>query len=361
MSGQLIPKGDNRWLLRAYAGRVGGVRKYVNKTFAGTYTQAQKELTKLIADVDRKLVLPSSQLTVRAFILEWLDAKQDASPRTKQVYRKLVDLYLGDVANVRLSDLRRPHVERLYGSLIDRGISPKTVQHVHSILRQAAEYATDLKLLPINPVQGASRPTVRRAVKETLTVEQVRTLIASVKGRGDYEYPFYLLVFTAGLRPNEALALRWSDLEGDTIRVVRTWTEDATGRRILSEAPKTDAGFRSIPLPAETVEALLAWKKTSAFAPSMFIFSNLDGSIVHLAAIRKRFKRALKAAGLPSIRLYDTRHTHGTLLLEAGVNAKVVQERLGHSNVGITLGTYAHVTTRMQAQAVEAVEKMGLG
>lgn len=358
MAGQIIPKGDNKWLLRTYAGRINGERRYISKAFTGTFTQAQKALAKLVADTDRKVVLPWSKLTVPAFLDEWLAAKQDASPRTKTVYRKLVDLYVRSAfATIKLGDLRRPHVERLYGDLVDRGLSPKTIQHLHSLLRQALQYAVETSLVPLNPVQGASRPTVRRAAKQTLTIEQTRTVLGSVKARGDYEYPFFLLVLTSGLRPNEALALRWDDLAGDKLRVVRAWTEDATGKRILADAPKTDAGFRTIELPPETVAALQAWKRS---ASSLFMFANPDGSVVHLAAVRKRWKRALKDAGLPSLRLYDTRHTHGTQLLEAGVNPKVVQERFGHSHVGITLGTYVHVTTKMQEQAVQAVAAMKL-
>ena len=91
-------------------------------------------------------------------------------------------------------------------------------------------------------------------------------------------------------------------------------------------------------------------------SPKGLIFCNHFGLPLGLDAIRKKFKRLLKEAGLPEIRLYDGRHTSATLLMASGINRKVVSERLGHSNVAITLGTYSHVTQQLQK---EASDKLG--
>jgi integrase len=87
----------------------------------------------------------------------------------------------------------------------------------------------------------------------------------------------------------------------------------------------------------------------------------LNGGWWNPDSISSAFRRAVKAAGVPVIRLHDVRHTHASLLLKAGVNPKVVSERLGHSSVAFTLDTYAHVMPGMQPEAAEMFMRLVLG
>jgi integrase len=127
---------------------------------------------------------------------------------------------------------------------------------------------------------------------------------------------------------------------------------------------KTKNSRRSIPIPEATAAALSTHKaKQAAFILAQgdkyernnFVFSNAVGNFLDLTKTRKAFHSVCRLAEVPEIRLYDTRHTHATLLLAAGVNLKVVSERLGHASIALTADTYSHVLEGMQQEAAEVV------
>jgi len=86
-------------------------------------------------------------------------------------------------------------------------------------------------------------------------------------------------------------------------------------------------------------------------AGSDLVFAHPDGSPLDPSTVTHGFGRLLRKAGLPHIRFHDLRHTHATLMLLAGVHPKIVSERLGHANIGITLDTYSHVVPGLQEAA----------
>src|SRR3990172_3407946 len=88
------------------------------------------------------------------------------------------------------------------------------------------------------------------------------------------------------------------------------------------------------------------------------VFTDAEGNPVHPHSISQTFERISNRAGVPKIRLHDIRHTHGTLLIKAGVPVKVVSERLGHANPAFTIDTYQHVLPGMQAEAARVFEKL---
>lgn len=172
-----------------------------------------------------------------------------------------------------------------------------------------------------------------------------------------------------GMRPEEYLALRWDavDLKAGTATVQRVLVR-VKGAGYRFAEPKTPRSRRTVPLPASTVRLLDGWKHRQAEAIIAageayerlgLVFPADNGHPMHLGNLSQRhFKRIVRAAGLPDIRLYDLRHTCATLLLAAGVNPKVVSERLGHASVTLTLDTYSHVLPTMQQDAAERLERL---
>lgn len=138
---------------------------------------------------------------------------------------------------------------------------------------------------------------------------------------------------------------------------------DGPGRPQLSE-PKTDHGRRNVALDPETVAALRAHRKAQAaeklalgpaYQDQGLVFCREDGAPIWPRTFSRRFELFAKAAGLPRIRFHDLRHTHATLALAAGVHPKVVQERLGHATIAITLDTYSHAIPALQEDAAATV------
>jgi integrase len=152
-----------------------------------------------------------------------------------------------------------------------------------------------------------------------------------------------------------SLALKWQYVGDDTVRIVRTIRAER-GRGLVSVKPKTKNSNRTIELTMQGIRALKKQKASQAerrlgagpvWQNDDFVFTNDDGSAIHRERVARAFTRALKRADVRPIRIHDLRHTFATLQLEQGVNVKKISEMLGHSNVGITLGIYSHVTKQM--------------
>ena len=199
----------------------------------------------------------------------------------------------------------------------------------------------------------------------TLSDTQVRSLLLAAQGTR-YEALFWLAVST-GLREGELLGLRWSDLDWKTHSLhVQRQLQRLDGQYVFPE-PKSAAGRRVIVvgetmiqklrahlniLEAERREAGDRWQEND------LIFSSSLGTPWDKRNMFKYYKIFLKKAGLPDIRFHDLRHTAATLMLQQGVHPKIVQERLGHSDITLTLNTYSHVLPAMQEEAASKLDEL---
>ena len=170
-----------------------------------------------------------------------------------------------------------------------------------------------------------------------------------------------------GMRRGEVCGLRWEDvdLEEGRISVRRALIPHEDG--VIVSEPKTARGRRSIALDELTVEAFKAQAAEQladrdnaevAWTETGYVFTMDDGRPMHPQSVSRAFERAIGAAKLPRIRLHDLRHTHASLALAAGINPKVVSERLGHATVSITLDTYSHAIPAMQEEAAAKIASL---
>jgi integrase len=196
-----------------------------------------------------------------------------------------------------------------------------------------------------------------------MTDEEAKRFLAAA--RSSPHYALFALMLTTGLRPSEALALRWQDVDTQrhAVRVTRS-VKRIRGAWVFEE-PKTKRSRRVVDYPASFSETLLAHRarQTELLGACELVFPNVDGGPLFEDNVRKRyFKPLLEVAGLPgTMRLYDLRHTHASLLLLAGVHPKVVSERLGHASIVITLDTYSHVVPSLQRDSADKLGVMLFG
>jgi integrase len=368
MAGQIISRGGSTFLLRVYIGRDGnGRRQYVNKTVQGSKREAQRELTKMLGSKDTKTLTRTSKQTVGAYLHEWLSVwiKRQVRPRTHSDYAFIVRAYITPaLGTVRLSQLVPGEIQALYNTLSDRGLSPRTVRYTHTVLRSALAQAVKLNMIIRNSADLAEPPKKVRGEMRAMTAEQVgRFFTAAV---GDRWEALWHLLMGSGLRPGEALGLKWNDLHGSKLRVQRsmvpggkeTWTltEPKTGRSRVVVVPETAVRMLREHKRRQNEERLVAGKDYKDYG---LMFAMPDGTPPNYRGIvLSHFKPILSRAELPkTFSPYSCRHTAATLLLGMGEHPKIVAERLGHSSTQQTMDTYSHVLPDMQERSALRIEE----
>lgn len=356
-----------------------GRRRRISRGGFATEREAHAEARKLLVKVDEdgSYVAPSKQ-TVKAFMERWLDSLETTvHPNTRRFYANLIRAnVIPHIGDVQLRRLTVPHLNHLYATLREsgrrdgKGLAPSTVVKVHTTIGTALAAAVAWGELPRNVASLASPPRdVGAAKMRTWTGPQVAQFLESVKG--DRLEALYVLLALTGLRRGEALGLRWCDVDFDAGRLAVVQTVVSVDYAIQFSGPKTKAGRRSVALDKTTIAALRDHRRRQLEERSALgvpwpgqddlVFSGLAGEPIHPGGFSDRFTRLVKRAKLPAIRVHDLRHTHATLALTAGVPAKVVQERLGHSSVALTLDIYSHVIPSMEEAAAERVAALVFG
>lgn len=224
------------------------------------------------------------------------------------------------------------------------------------MLRNALEQAVKWGMIARNPADLVQLPRKQGREMSAFSPEEAQRFLAAA--REDPWFAVFSLLLDTGLRPGEALALKWSDVDlaDRQLTVRRTLTRNAQGWHFAE--PKTAGSRRNVPFASPLQSVLVAHRDTQNTNPHSLVFISKAGEPLHANNLgRRNLPRILERAGLAEdFRLYDLRHTCATLMLLAGVHPKVVSERLGHASVKITLDTYSHVLPTMQR---EATEKLG--
>ena len=339
----------------------GPKRRYIS---GKTREEVRQKLARAIADRDGGLVFDVDRQTVGEYLERWFETSVRGSVResTYESYRRQVSRYVVPaIGGVKLKSLSAIHVQGMYRSMLDRGLSARTVQYTHAVLHRALKQAMRWGLVLRNVCEDVDRPQLKRDEIQPLDREQTRRLLQAAKD--DRLYALYVVAVTAGLRPGEILALRWSDvdLEAGTLRINRALSNSEFA------APKTSRSRRKIELSNTARVALRAhrkrqleerMKKAGLWKDHGLVFPSTVGTLLSHRNVVRSFKALLKRANLPlGTRLYDLRHTCATLLLNSNVHPKYVQELLGHASISQTLDTYSHVLKGMDGGISGAMDE----
>lgn len=374
MAGQIIKRNERTWLVRVSRGRnASGTRQYFNKTIYGTKKDAQNYLNKKLTEKSTGTLIPATRLTLDEFLDQWLDvsARPRLRERTFEHYRELLDRYVRKQLGAhRITSIQALEIQKLYAEMQSRGLSARTVRYVHAVLTSALKQAVRWGMLTINPASLVDLPKQEHREMQALSPEQaIAFQKEAAKDRNGIVFNFALVT---GMRPEEYLALKWTDvdLERGNATVCRTLVWLKGGGWRFGE-PKTARSRRSVSFPTQLARTLMTHKREQnearlkagpQYENNDLVFTATAGKPHNLRNLTQRhFRPILRRSGLPTIRLYDLRHTCATLLLAAGEHAKIVSERLGHASITLTLDTYSHVLPTMQQSATEKLEKLLYG
>jgi integrase len=365
--GQIIARGEHRWLVRVYLGRDRETRKrtYHNRTIYGSLRYAQAYLTKRLHERDLSRGVEGLQVTVDEFLDHWLKTavKPKVRGKTYSDYAAMLRRYVRPIIGARmLTSLSPLEIQAAYQVMIDRKLSARTVRYAHAVLRAAIRQAIRWQLLLADPTQGVQLPSQNCREMSVLSTEQDRSFL-----RAALHSPqacLFAVALTTGMRPSEYLGLCWRDIDWGrgTVSVVRT-IHKYEGQWIFADTKRVRSR-RIVKLQNWVLERLRKLKDkndgigdtcVAAFDDLIFITSHGE-PINEEYLVKKHFKPLLREAGLPNIRLYDLLHTSATLALTVGVAPKVVSEQLGHASAAFTLDTYSHVLPHMQDEAAAKME-----
>ncbi|MCC6642425.1 MAG: site-specific integrase [Deltaproteobacteria bacterium] len=361
--GSIYKRDDGVWVASVTLGRDDAGRRRRRVVYAGSQAEAVEKLGALRTErMDGTLTEPS-KLRLGEYLDRWLhdSARTRVRPTTLGIYESLIRVHIKPhLGGVALSKLAPAHVQGLLGSLERGGVSPRLRQMVRSVLSVALKQAVRLEIMRRNPVAAVDRPRAPKPEIRSLEVDECRKLLEAAKG--DRLEALYVVAVATGLRQGEIFGLRWGDVDlGErALQVRRTLTEEnRTGQMVFAE-PKTAKSRRRVDLPSFAVAALTAHRAALGAAPhpDRLVFTDTDGKPLRKSNVQRRsFKPLLARAGLPqTTRFHDLRHSAATLLLAQGVHPKIVQERLGHSTIALTLDTYSHVLKGLGAEAASKLD-----
>ncbi len=363
--GSIYRREDGRWVASISLGYENGKRKRKH-VLGKTRQEVSGKLHKLLRAVAQGLPAPSERLRLGQFLQRWLvdSVRPTVRPRTFDSYEMVVRRHLAPVmGHLRMGLLRPSQVQGYLNRKLESGLSPRTVQYHHAILRCALGRAQKWGLVTQNVAKLVDPPKVKRTAIVSFTPEQCRSFLDALAG--DRLKPMYVAALALGLRKGGLLGLRWDDVEFESKTVrVRAALQYVNGSLTLVE-PKTELRRRAIVMPATLVAALRAHRSVQARERLLagprwkdwgLVFATPLGTPLDQSRVSKHFKRMLKAAGLPNMRFHDLRHSCASLLLAQHVPARVVMEILGHSTINLTMNTYSHVIPALHQEAADRMD-----
>jgi len=285
----------------------------------------------------------TSNDTLKTWIDYWLEnvTRPNIDVETYDNYKTLIDKHITGksvtIASKRLRDLSTQDI-RQWSNKLQESLAPKSVVSILTLLKAALTQASHDGIITKSPAAPVKRPKSGEKKHQFIDTATVRKLL---EGAGRHK-DMFLLMWTSGVRREELLGLCWPDYERGKITIRRAVKK---GRKLVDDL-KTKAAYRTIPLPAETIDALNERKKkrkvVSLTTPDL-IFPDGDDPYEPLV-ITRFFARLCKRMGV-DYDLYDLRHTYATNLARQGVHPAKIQYLMGHSRPTMALDAYIHIDT----------------
>jgi integrase len=355
---------DKRWV-----GQVTIQKKHYMKYFS-SQLEAEAWLSQALLLIGQGLPLAGTRASLAVYFSSWLERiSPSLRPKTQIQYAQVVSKHiLPSLGHLSMQELKADQIQELYRSKRQAGCGHRTLTLINGILYHALEDAVSNGLIFRNPVRQI--PKLRQPYHEqkVLSLDQVKVFLHVCRGtRWD---ALFCLAITTGMRAGELLGLRWTDIDWERgrLQVLRQLRRIPRQGLIFSE-PKTASSRRCITFGREMMAKLRAHAEFQQqekglvgvkWQENNLVFPTSIGTPMDPHRLLDVYKQLLKQAGLPDCRLHDLRHTAATLMLGWGIHPKVVQERLGHSRISHTLGTYVHVLPSIQGEAAEKMDELVL-
>ncbi|MGA6157337.1 site-specific integrase [Stenotrophomonas sp. NPDC087984] len=364
-AGTITKRKDGRYQAAVYVLQPDGTRAR-KFAYGKTWAECDAKRRVLLAKVDGGIPVPTRSAKLSEWLPYWLDnvIKPRRTPTTWAKYETHVRRYL--VPQLGKKSLERLSVRDVRTALkaIAAASSSATAKESHKVLRSALSAACREELITRNVVTLVEAPKVDAYEGQLWTLEE--TLAFILTARRDPLYAAFMLAIGLGLRRGELIGLRWQDidLDGRTLQVRKQWQRV---RGEYYEGETKTRRKRTLPLPLLCV-APLRWQRMrqqvmrdkagADWRETDLVFTTRTGRPVEGSNVLRSFHRLSAKAGVPHIRVQDTRHGAATLLAAGNVHPRVAMEILGHSKISVTMDVYTHVPDALKREAIAHMDRM---
>lgn len=366
--------GSKAWLFQAYLGVDEVTGKEVRTTRRGFSSKkaAQLALNQLVVDFQNDNRPSNDNITYKEVYEEWLEhykhtVKESSLAKTLILFKYHIIPYFGDM---RIKKIEVKHCQKLANDL------SKKLKRFKMTLNYAGmvfDYSIRIGLIQNNPMKLITMPVIKEEIEEEVnnfySKDELTQFFSYLEKENDpMMYSLFRVLAFIGCRKGEALALTWNDINFDKQQVTinKTLTR-GLDNRLLVQTPKTANSKRVISVDDKTIEILKKWRVTqkkeyftrghNTLKKSQLVFSNLSNELLQPHITRKYQVKLEKKYSMRRITTHGFRHTHCSLLFEAGASIKEVQDRLGHSDIQTTMNIYAHVSKEKKEQTADIFAK----
>jgi len=388
------------------------IYKYMRYTVTSTGKRnVEKELFDAYREFEKKVKsggFTDEKITLQEFYYQkWLPSRgADLTPYERENNESIMKReYFPPLGNVPIVQIRRSMVQDVTDALTSRGLSAKTIRKYHSCLSTVFSEAVNREMIEVNPCVNIRFPrSSKKNEIRVFTAEQAMRFIDLVKNGFEIHYPesvrkngrklpahieqiggnlmmycLFNLCLNSGMRRGELLGLTWNhvDFSRNQIAIVQAESKAKSENGYFLKEPKTECSNRVISIPKTVMDDLLQWKMTqqeirnnlgnlwegSQSENGQLVFTSQYGSFLDMnypsrfmsRLIRAYNKTVPESMALPLLSLHECRHSHCTLLLQAGVPVSEIARRLGHSDVSVTLSVYSHWLPENDIVASDAI------
>ena len=343
-------------------------KRLQRRVTAKTRRECEAAVARLLAEVQDQRVVLDRGMTVSEFAGRWLEGKYGhVREATHRRYADLMRLHiLPTIGRLKMRELGPAQIQSLHSVWRAAGLSPTSAYHAHYILHGMLGQAVQWRILVTNPCKLVKAPRRAKVEISTWSAAEVSRVVTAASS-SPLE-ALWSVALCTGMRRGELLGLMWHDIDFQQAELCVRRTLSRGGKnQFVVGTPKTKSSLRSIALPAIAVTHLIRLQEEQdkrrqragdAWHDEGFVFTNELGEPLHPNAVTRQFDELIAMAAVPRIRIHDLRHTNATLLLTQNIHPKIVQERLGHSTISMTLDLYSHAAPHLQRQAAVTLDQI---
>ncbi|MEN6326044.1 MAG: tyrosine-type recombinase/integrase [Syntrophomonas sp.] len=373
MKGHIEKRYKDSWTIIIDIGKnpITKKRDRVIKSVKGPKREAEKVMNELLYQLQTGTYVEVTNLTVAEYFKHWLETycQPNLAPKTLHSYTaEITNHIVPHLGSIPLEKLSPLHLQSFYTQLLksgrkdgEGGLSARTILYHHRIIREALKHAYQWQLVTRNVADAVQPPRFKKNEMYVMSREDVLKFLNAIIKHRDYAI-IYTAIYT-GMRQGELLGLMWHNVDQNRrILYVKQQLQYIAGKGYIYKDPKTPKSKRQIPLSTGLITLLKEVRKEQAqdkllagygYEDNDLVFCLENGKPLDPTNLTKRFKALAIKNGHPDMRFHDLRHTCATLLINAGVDAKKVQNILGHESITTTLDVYGHVLPNMQRDAID--------